>query len=116
MHYSMRTFRLLFINLFMCIGINSMAQTPFNTESKDSTNVYHYSLIKYCDYLDKLESRPNIIYIEKNYFITDKLPSNIRGYELRYFNQRDIKNYLKGKDQMTLVRIVPLRVERRTFS
>lgn len=97
------------------LTVKSFSQTGFNTESKDSTNIYYYSLIKYCDYLDKLKEKPSIIYVEKNYLFTDGLPTNIRTYEIRYLDQLDIKNHLRGKKEMTLVRIVPLRVKGQDF-
>ncbi|MDH5379726.1 MAG: hypothetical protein OEW75_02675 [Cyclobacteriaceae bacterium] len=111
----MRAFKILLITLFLNVTFNSIGQTSYNTESKDSSNIYYFSLLKYCDYLDKLDSQPSIIYIERNYLITDKLPSRIRNYELKYFDQRDVKRFLKGKNQMTLVRIVSLRVNEDSF-
>lgn len=93
------------------LSIESFSQIGFNTESKDSTNIYYYSLIKYCDYLDKQKEKSTIIYVEKNYLFTDNLPNKIRAYEIIYFDKVDIKNHLRGKKGMTLVNIIPLRVK-----
>ena len=101
--------------LLTVLTTKSYSQTGFNTESKDSTNIYYYSLIKYCDYLDQLQEKPNIIFVEKNYLFAQSLPCSIRSYEIEYLDEVDIRTHLKHRKELTLVRIVPLRVNGSDF-
>ena len=111
----MNTRTIILWSIVILSTVKSFSQNGFNTERKDSTNVYHYSLIKYCDYLDKLKERPSVVYVEENFLITNDLPNKIRGYDLEYLNQLEVRKHLKGKKEMTIVRIVPLRVNGNDF-
>ncbi|CAN5487109.1 hypothetical protein BH10BAC4_BH10BAC4_24140 [soil metagenome] len=89
----------------------------FGTEKKDSTDIYLFSLMKYCDqYLGKTSLSSPTILVENNYFITEGLPDNVRGYKVRYVYNSDIKSELSGKKNVTVVRIVPLMVKGDDFS
>lgn len=107
----MKSRAIILVTVLTLLTVKSFSQNGFNTESKDSTNIYYYSLIKYCDYLDKQKENTNIIYVEKNFLFTDDLPDKIRNYEIKYLDGLDVKNHLKGKKSMRLVRIISLRVK-----
>jgi hypothetical protein len=101
------------ILLFLLIGHSLKAQTIFNTDKWDSTNVYYYSLIQYCKYLQVLKTPPGEVLVEKNYLFTDKLPKTIFDYQLRYISIDHLTKLLKSKKhkEETFVRIVPIQIE-----
>ena len=109
----MKTILLTVFILFF--GLKAHSQTSFNTEANDSTNVYHFSLAKYCENLDKSGNKESTVYVEKDYLVTKDLPSRIKSHEIRYYDMTEVKKYLKGKKGMTLVRIIPLRVKTNDF-
>ncbi len=111
----MRHKTIILTTLLLAFSIKSFSQQGFNTEKKDSSNVYYYSLIKYCDYLDMQKDKARIIYVEKNYLIMNDLPDKIKGHVIKYMDNGDIIDHLKGRESMTLVRIVPLRVKENDF-
>jgi hypothetical protein len=111
----MRHRTIILTTLLLAFGFKSFSQQGFNTEKKDSSNVYYYALIKYCDYLDKQKDKTRIIYVEKNYLITDDFPDKIKDHFIKSMDNGDVINYLKGRESMTLVRIVPLRVKGNDF-
>ncbi len=104
-----RTIILMIILLSFC-G-KSFSQQGFNTEKKDSSNVYHFALIKYCDYLDKIKNETRLIYVENNFLITGNLPNKIKDHVIKYLDKGELKSHLMKHDKITLIRIVPLRVK-----
>lgn len=90
------------------------AQSTFNTDKHDSTNVYYFSLIKYCEYLQKSNiSQDETVIIEYNYLFSDILPSELLGYHITYVSIDKLKvilKYSKNKE-VTFVRIIPIQLE-----
>jgi hypothetical protein len=86
-----------------------------NTEKKDSTNIYLLSLMEYCSQYLNQNSNTSIVLVEKNYFISDGFPDEINGFRIRYLDSWEIRKELKGKKAITVVRIVPLRIEGDNF-
>ena len=103
---------------FLAISLLSnfgIAQTIYNTESKDSTNIYTNSLAKLCDITDHTKMDSPIFYVEKTLF-TDNLPDKIQDFKIEYLNESEQIEMIKKKDgKMILIRIVPLRVRNGTF-
>jgi hypothetical protein len=108
--------RTTFIILFLT-GINyCFSQTVYNTEKKDSTNIYFKSLKTYCQTIDKTKLIDNTVYVERNYLITEKLPDSLNGLKISYLDLRELKKMIKQNGgELTLVRIIPLRVKKDTF-
>ena len=111
----MKNREIILVTLLSFLTVRPFSQTIYNTESKDSTNIYFFSLTKYCADLNKLEDKPAIVYVEEYYSITNDLPNQILTFKIKYVDQIESKNYLKGKKSMTLVRIIPLRVKGNEF-
>lgn len=101
--------------LLLVFSVKSFSQQGFNTERSDSSNVYYYALIKYCDYLDKQKGRTEAIYVQRNYLITDNLPGKINEHTVIYMDDGEVIKHLRRREAMTLVRIVPLRVKGNDF-
>ena len=92
------------------------AQTTYNTDSRDSTNIYYNSLLQYAQTIDKTLLIDNTIYVEQNFLITDKLPPNINGLRIEYLDRTNLKRKIHQEDgEITLVRIVPLRISNGDF-
>ena len=103
------------MTILFLLTVRPFSQTIFNTESKDSTNIYSFSLNKYCESLGNLKETTSIVYVEDHYSITKDLPNQIMTFEIKYMDQIKCKKYLKGKKNMTLVRILPLQVKGNEF-
>ena len=103
---------LLTIFLLSNLGIS---QTAYNTESRDSTNIYRNSLAKLCDITDHTQMDSAIFYVEKTLF-TDNLPDKIQDFDIVYLNESEQIEMIKKNDgKMILIRIVPLRERNGTF-
>ena len=93
-----------------------LSQTTYNTEKKDSTNVYHNALKIYCETIDKTSLKDNTIYVEYNFLITEKLPNSLDGMTIKYLREKElIKIINQNNGEITLVRIVPLRIRSDNF-
>lgn len=106
------------ILLFLLIGgINtSFSQTVYNTEEKDSTNIYFKALKIYCKNINKTPLREIIVYVEKDYLVTEKLPNIIDGLEILYLDGIELKKKIKqNRGKLTLVKIIPLRIKKTEF-
>jgi len=112
---TMRTDTLLLAVFILFVGFKTHSQTSFNTEANDSSNIYLFSLTKYCEYLDNSGNKESTVYVEKDDIFTNDLPNRIKSHEIRYFEMIEVKNYLKGKKGIILVRIIPLRVKANDF-
>ncbi|RIV68838.1 hypothetical protein [Flagellimonas aequoris] len=109
----MKKFILVFVISF---SINiGFSQSTFNTESKDSTNIYFHSLKKMCELFDANSVNNQILYVEENLF-TDKLPDNILNFQIKYLNEYEIIKTIKDKGgDIMLIRIVSLRIRNGVF-
>ena len=106
---------IILVTILFLLTVRPFSQTIFNTESKDSTNIYSFSLNKYYESLGNLKETTSIVYVEDHYSITKDLPNQIMTFEIKYMDQIECKKYLKGKKNMTLVRILPLQVKGNEF-
>jgi hypothetical protein len=106
----MRNRTIILTTLLLALYTKSFSQQGFNTEKQDSSNVYYYSLIQYCDYLDKQKDKTQEIYVEKTELIIDYLPDKINDHAIKYMDNAEVISHIKGHEGMTLVRIVPLKV------
>lgn len=102
------------IVLFLFLTLSLDAQLFFNTDNRDSSNVYYFSLMQYCKYLKILRvSSDEEVFVEKNYLFTDKLPAELLGFQITYVSIDQLQNLLKLKKskELTFVRIVPIQIE-----
>ena len=98
---------ILFANF--CFG-----QTVFNTEKNDETNIYRNALTIYCNSLDT--GKIKTVYVEPNCLFTDNLPRTIDGIEIQYPEPNELKKLIKKNGgYLTLVRIIPLKVNNDNF-
>jgi len=104
------------IILFL-IGINTcFSQIVYTTERKDSTNIYFKSLEVYCQTIDKTELTDNKVYVEKDHFVTEKLPNEINGLDILYLDRIELKKTIKkDRGKITLIKIIPLRIKKTDF-
>ncbi|MCA4899179.1 MAG: hypothetical protein ACK514_04705 [Bacteroidota bacterium] len=91
------------------------SQTATNTEAKDTSNVYHQALKIYVKNLAQSSTENYTLLIEKNYLFTDRLPKQLEGYKIEYLDGYDINEKLKRKNPITVIRIIPLRLEKGVF-
>ncbi|MEL6194367.1 MAG: hypothetical protein AAFR66_20065 [Bacteroidota bacterium] len=94
----------------------SISQTKFNTEEKDSSNVYFYSIIKYCELVDSGRLKKQDIYVEKDYLLTDGLPNQINSLTIKYLDKSQIRKFVRKNTQITILKIFPLAVKEEEFS
>ena len=111
----MKNKKIILASMLFLLTAPLFSQTIFNTESKDSTNIYCFSLKRYCESLGNSNESPAIVYVEENHVVTRGLPANLIGFEIRYLDQTEIKKHLKGKKSITLVSIVSLSVKGNDF-
>ncbi|MEM8507087.1 MAG: hypothetical protein AAF717_04620 [Bacteroidota bacterium] len=106
--------KLLFLFILL-IGGFAFSQTIFDTEKRDSTNIYYHSLKKMSELAGSSIADNGIIYVEKNLF-TDRLPDTVLDLKIEYLNQAELIEKMKKKgEKIFLIRIVPLRIEKGTF-
>ena len=101
--------------IFCCLSFDSFGQSATTTESSDSTNLYFQALNSYIKYLVKSGSAERKLLVEKNNLTTDKLPSRFGQFEIIYLDGIEVRDQLKGKSEMKVIRIVPLRVKDSNF-
>jgi hypothetical protein len=90
-------------------GLNiASAQMATNTELNDSTNIYRQSFELFCK--QKIE-KTDVLLVEENSFITKNLPSECLGQQIKIINIVELQKILKTKNEVQLIRIVPLRVK-----
>ena len=104
--------------LFLIILFNVnlvFSQIIFNTEAKDSTNIYYHSLKKMSELVGNSIADEGVLYVEKSLF-TDRLPDIVLDFKIEYLNHAEIIETIKKRGgRMFLIRIVPLRIWKGTF-
>ncbi|TRW22605.1 hypothetical protein FMM05_17145 [Flavobacterium zepuense] len=98
------------------LGLKCNAQVVLNTDGLNNiNNVYLYSLEKYCETLDSLETK--IVYVRDEDFIGKSWPTMINGYEIKYLkSKKDYKQaYKKNKKHFTIVGISTLNLRKAKF-
>ena len=96
-------------SLFLFLGIlKCSAQTALDTDGLNNlNNVYLYSLKKYCDSQDP--STTKIIYVKREYFISDNWPKEIRNFEIKHLEENEYKKIIEENNgNITIVGISPL--------
>lgn len=88
------------------------AQTATNTKSSDSSNIYFQALSIHIENVQNVE---NTLWVEENFLFTDSLPKQIGTKKIEYVSGYEVRELLKTKDELTVIRIVPLRVENGHF-
>jgi len=96
------------MTLILCLGNNLKAQIATNTELSDSTNIYYQSFKRYCEQINK---KADFLFVEENHFITKSLPEEFNGQKIKVVNVVELQNLLKDKNQVQLLRLVPLRMK-----
>lgn len=98
-------------------GINTCySQTIYNTEQKDSTNIYYKSLEVYCQTIDNAGLKDKNVYVEKDHLVTEKLPSEINGLNILYLDGIELRKTIKkANGKIILVKIIPLRIRKTDF-
>jgi len=100
--------QIVLMTLILCLGNNLKAQIATNTELSDSTNIYYQSFKRYCEQINK---KADFLFVEENHFITKSLPEEFNGQKIKVVNVVELQNLLKDKNQVQLLRLVPLRMK-----
>ena len=100
--------QIVLMTLILCLGNNLKAQIATNTELSDSTNIYYQSFKKYCEQINK---KADFLFVEENHFITKSLPEEFNGQKIKVVNVVELQSLLKDKNQVQLLRLIPLRMK-----
>lgn len=100
--------QIVLMTLILCLGNNLKAQIATNTELSDSTNIYYQSFKRYCEQINK---KADFLFVEENHYITKSLPEEFNGQKIKVVNVVELQNLLKDKNQVQLLRLVPLRMK-----
>lgn len=95
--------------------IFTYGQTATNTESADTSNIYHQALRIYVNNMDAKRGEVATLLVEKNYLFTDALPKQIGKYKIDYLDGYEVNEKLRRESQITLIRIIPLRLDKGVF-
>ncbi len=94
---------------------NLQAQNITNELNGDSTDIYRYSLEKFCNHVIKYYPNVKTINLEYSPLITDVLPNKVNGLEIKTLDRTEIQKMTKGHKQLFVVRITPLRSKGNMF-
>ncbi|MBC9909298.1 hypothetical protein [Chitinophaga varians] len=97
--------------LFGCITVSGQVAT--NTESKDSTNIYYQAFLQYCS--GAPEGHRETLLVEEDNITTKSIPRRMGAFDIEILNYSAIKNRLKKETSLTVIRIIPLRMEGGVF-
>jgi len=112
----MRNLILAFVLIFMG-SLNGYSQTALDTDGLNNLdNVFLFSLKKYCNSLDSLNTK--VVYVRSNYNIGEKWPTKINTFEIKYLNsEKDHKKAIKENGgRVTIVEISSLEMRNGKFS
>ena len=93
-----------------------MGQEVFGTEGKGPANIYHQTLIRFCDYQETQRDKLYTVYIEENSPLTQDLPGQIKAYRLEYLTGNLLKSLLIDKEELILWRLLPLKADGERFT
>jgi hypothetical protein len=104
------------VSILILIAANvAYGQTATNTETADTSHIYHQALRIYVKNLGHPSGEQSTLLIEKNYLFTESLPKQLEDYKIEYLDGYDVNEKLKSKHPITVIRIIPLRIEKGVF-
>jgi hypothetical protein len=103
------------IIVFSLACLSVVGQNVDNTYRQNESNIYNQTFIQYIKYLEKENIKPDSIFIEEDFKLTDSLMAKIGNVSLIIIKQGELEQLVLKRGGLLLIRLFPLDFNNKEF-